>query len=129
MGALEKPEPAKSSLAIVLTVVLASAFCTELIGIHALFGAFLAGVIMPRAGGFREKLIVRVENISSVLLLPVFFVFTGLRLKSVFSYSQRLGDLQRHHCRGDRGKIGRQRDRCSHYRHGLAPAPGSWARS
>ena len=77
--ALERPEPDKSTLAIVLVVVLASAFCTELIGIHALFGAFLAGVVMPRAGGFREKLVVRVENISSVLLLPVFFVFTGLR--------------------------------------------------
>lgn len=77
--ALERPEPNKPTLAIVLVVVLASAFCTELIGIHALFGAFLAGVIMPRAGGFREKLVVRTENISSVLLLPVFFVFTGLR--------------------------------------------------
>jgi Kef-type K+ transport system membrane component KefB len=77
--ALEQPEPSKTSLAIVLTVVLASAFCTELIGIHALFGAFLAGVIMPKQGGFRHKLTVRVENISSVLLLPVFFVFTGLR--------------------------------------------------
>ncbi len=34
---------------------------------------------MPAASGFREKLVVRVENISSVLLLPVFFAFTGLR--------------------------------------------------
>ena len=76
---LDLPEPDKTTLAIVLAVVLASAFCTELIGIHALFGAFLAGIIMPRAGGFREKLAVRIENISSVLLLPVFFVFTGLR--------------------------------------------------
>jgi Kef-type K+ transport system membrane component KefB len=79
VAALERPEPSKISLAVVLTVVLAAAFCTELIGIHALFGAFLAGVIMPKTGGFREKLAVRVETISSVLLLPVFFVFTGLR--------------------------------------------------
>jgi Kef-type K+ transport system membrane component KefB len=78
-AALARPQPDKVTLAIVLAVVLASACCTELIGIHALFGAFLAGVIMPRAEGFREKLVVRVENISSVLLLPVFFVFTGLR--------------------------------------------------
>jgi Kef-type K+ transport system membrane component KefB len=48
-------------------------------GIHALFGAFLAGIVMPAAGGFRDKLVVRVENLSSVLLLPVFFAFTGLR--------------------------------------------------
>ena len=79
LGALERPEPNKPTLAIILLLVLASAFFTELIGIHALFGAFLAGIIMPRSGGFREKLTVRVENISSVLLLPVFFAFTGLR--------------------------------------------------
>lgn len=77
--ALEQPEPGKVTLAIVVGIVLASAFSTELIGIHALFGAFLAGTVMPAASGFREKLVVRVENISSVLLLPVFFAFTGLR--------------------------------------------------
>jgi Kef-type K+ transport system membrane component KefB len=77
--AMEQPDPDKKTLAIVIAVVLASAFSTETIGIHALFGAFLAGVIMPRASNFREKLAVRVENISSVLFLPVFFCFTGLR--------------------------------------------------
>lgn len=77
--AMEKAEPDKKTLAIVVGVVLASSFSTETIGIHALFGAFLAGVIMPRTNNFREKLAVRVENLSSVLFLPVFFAFTGLR--------------------------------------------------
>jgi Kef-type K+ transport system membrane component KefB len=77
--ALERPDPSKAVLAFVFGVVLASALSTQLIGIHALFGAFLAGIIMPTAGGFRDKLVVRVENLSTVLLLPVFFVFTGLR--------------------------------------------------
>jgi Kef-type K+ transport system membrane component KefB len=77
--ALERPEPDKITLAIVVGLVLSAAFSTELIGIHALFGAFLAGTIMPSVSGFRDKLVVRVENISSVLLLPVFFAFTGLR--------------------------------------------------
>jgi Kef-type K+ transport system membrane component KefB len=77
--AMAQPDPGKKSLAIVIGAVLASAFSTEVIGIHALFGAFLAGVIMPRTSDFREKLAVRVENISSVLLLPVFFAFIGLR--------------------------------------------------
>src|SRR5438876_4603483 len=76
---LERPDPSKAVLAIVLGVVLVSALSTELIGIHALFGAFLAGIVMPTAGGFRDKLVVRVENLSAVLLLPVFFAFTGLR--------------------------------------------------
>jgi Kef-type K+ transport system membrane component KefB len=60
-------------------VVLISSLATELIGIHALFGAFLAGVIMPSIGDFRHKLSLRVESFSSVLLLPLFFAFTGLR--------------------------------------------------
>ena len=77
--AMERPDPSKIVLGIVLGVVLVSALTTELIGIHALFGAFLAGIIMPTTAGFRDKLVVRVENLSSVLLLPVFFAFTGLR--------------------------------------------------
>jgi Kef-type K+ transport system membrane component KefB len=78
-SALERSDPSKGVLAFVFGVVLASALSTQLIGIHALFGAFLAGIVMPAVGGFREKLVVRVENLSSVLLLPVFFAFTGLR--------------------------------------------------
>ncbi|ATC65653.1 cation/H(+) antiporter [Nibricoccus aquaticus] len=76
---LENEAPSKGVIATVICVVVAASFCTEVIGIHALFGAFLAGAIMPEIGGFRHKLAVRVENFSSVLLLPLFFVFTGLR--------------------------------------------------
>jgi len=77
--ALERPDPGKGMLAAVIGVVLGCALSTELIGIHAIFGAFLAGVIMPDTGDFRHKLAVRVENFSSVLLLPLFFAYTGLR--------------------------------------------------
>jgi len=76
---LARDEPSKGTLAAVICVTVGAALTTEMIGIHALFGAFLAGAIMPRAGGFRHKLAVRVENFSSVLLLPLFFAFTGLR--------------------------------------------------
>jgi Kef-type K+ transport system membrane component KefB len=76
---LERPEPGKGALALVAGLVMASAMVTEAIGIHALFGAFLAGAIMPALADFRHKLAVRVENFSSVLLLPLFFAFTGLR--------------------------------------------------
>jgi len=79
--ALEREEPGPGLLTIVVSVVLISAFSTELIGIHALFGAFLAGTVMPSIGGFRDKLAIRVEHLSSVLLLPVFFAFTGLRMQ------------------------------------------------
>ena len=69
----------KQQIAIVLLVLLSAALATELIGIHALFGAFLAGVIMPAGGTFRAALRTRLESFSAVLLLPLFFVFTGLR--------------------------------------------------
>jgi Kef-type K+ transport system membrane component KefB len=78
-AALNRPDPSKTVLAIIFAMVLVSALTTELIGIHALFGAFLAGIVMPTTAGFRDKLVVRVENLSAVLLLPVFFAFTGLR--------------------------------------------------
>jgi Kef-type K+ transport system membrane component KefB len=77
--ALERPDPEKKVLAIVIAIVLLSAVCTQVIGIRALFGSFVAGLIMPTAAGFRAKLGVRVENLSSVLLLPIFFAFSGLR--------------------------------------------------
>lgn len=78
-SALESEEPSRGALATCVCVVIAAALVTETIGIHALFGAFLAGAIMPSLGGFRHKLSVRVEHFSSVLLLPLFFAYTGLR--------------------------------------------------
>jgi Kef-type K+ transport system membrane component KefB len=79
LGVVSEGEPSKGALAIVVCLVVGAALATEIAGIHAIFGAFLAGAIMPEAGGFRHKLSVRIENFSSVLLLPLFFVFTGLR--------------------------------------------------
>jgi Kef-type K+ transport system membrane component KefB len=68
-----------STMAIVFLVLLLSAYCSEIIGIHALFGAFLAGVIMPEEWNFRKVIIDKIEDVALVLLLPLFFVFTGLR--------------------------------------------------
>ena len=79
--AAEREEPGKTAVAAVLVFLLASALATELIGIHALFGAFLAGVVMPRETRFRRYLTARLEEFSSVFLLPLFFAFTGLRTK------------------------------------------------
>ena len=62
-----------------LGLVLASALITETIGIHALFGAFIAGVVMPSSIEFRGFLKEKIETFSSAALLPLFFAFTGLR--------------------------------------------------
>jgi Kef-type K+ transport system membrane component KefB len=69
----------RARTALTLVVMLASALATEAIGIHALFGAFLAGVIMPQSPELRRQLRERLEALSSVFLLPIFFAFTGLR--------------------------------------------------
>ncbi len=69
----------KGVMSAVLVLLFTSALFTELIGIHALFGSFLAGVIMPASTKFRRILADRLEDISMTFLLPLFFVFTGLR--------------------------------------------------
>ncbi len=69
----------KALVAGVLAFVFACAWFTEVIGIHALFGGFLAGVVMPSAAGFRSFLRERLETFSSAALLPLFFAFTGVR--------------------------------------------------
>lgn len=66
-------------VAIFFITLLLSACTTEMIGIHALFGAFMAGVIMPENMRFRNIFIEKIEDVALVLLLPLFFVFTGLR--------------------------------------------------
>jgi len=77
--ALDSSAPSASVTAGVLVLLFASAWVTDIIGIHALFGAFLAGVVMPPHGEFRDSLKIRLEQFSSVFLLPLFFAFTGLR--------------------------------------------------
>jgi Kef-type K+ transport system membrane component KefB len=66
-------------LAIILILMLASAMVTESIGIHALFGAFLMGAIMPKGTRFVHTLTEKLEDFTVVFLLPIFFAYTGLR--------------------------------------------------
>jgi Kef-type K+ transport system membrane component KefB len=69
----------KTVIGISFFLLLLSAYFTEIIGIHALFGAFIAGVVMPNNIRFKEILADKVEDVSTILLLPIFFAFTGLR--------------------------------------------------
>jgi Kef-type K+ transport system membrane component KefB len=73
-------------IAIILMVVLASGWITESLGVHALFGAFLAGVVMPRHDELSEELSGKFEALVVVLLLPLYFALTGLR-SSIFLIS------------------------------------------
>jgi Kef-type K+ transport system membrane component KefB len=69
----------KPVVAIFFLTLIISSYCTEIIGIHALFGAFMTGVIMPDITKFRNLFIEKVEDLSIIVLLPLFFVYTGLR--------------------------------------------------
>ena len=69
----------KTFAVLTFVVLFLSALTTEVIGIHALFGAFLAGVSMPTLEGFRKLLASRIEDVSLIILLPLFFAFTGLK--------------------------------------------------
>ena len=69
----------KTFVALILLILIISSTLTEIIGIHALFGAFMAGVVMPPSLGFRKVMMEKVEDIALVFFLPLFFAFTGLR--------------------------------------------------
>jgi len=66
-------------MAAVFVALLFSASATELIGIHAVFGAFALGAVIPHDSGMARELTDRLEDIVIVLLLPAFFAYTGLR--------------------------------------------------
>src|SRR5262249_44289265 len=66
-------------LAMMLMVPLISAVITESLGLHLLFGAFLAGVIMPKEPKFVRHVLDKLETVTVVLMLPLYFALTGLR--------------------------------------------------
>jgi Kef-type K+ transport system membrane component KefB len=65
--------------ALAFIALLTSAWITEMIGIHALFGAFLIGVAIPDHQGLKRRLIARTSHVTTQVLLPLFFAYSGLR--------------------------------------------------
>ena len=76
---LEQGHLSVDHVAIVLVGVLLSALATEKIGIHAIFGAFIFGAVMPKKSGLARELTEKIEDFTVIVLLPVFFAVTGLR--------------------------------------------------
>ena len=66
-------------LALILLTLVGSAWMTEWFGVHALFGAFLAGVALPKGSDLVSEVSAKLESVTTVILLPIFFAFTGLR--------------------------------------------------
>jgi Kef-type K+ transport system membrane component KefB len=66
-------------VAVAFGAVLLSALATELIGVHAIFGAFLLGAVISHESGLARALTAKLEDVVTVLFLPAYFAFTGLR--------------------------------------------------
>ena len=64
---------------VAMIFLLSSVSATEALGVHALFGAFLAGIVMPKGGKLEAEFRGHLESVTLVLLLPLFFAYTGLR--------------------------------------------------
>lgn len=77
----EAEELPRSAVAFVFVALLVSAFVTETIGIHAIFGAFLLGAVIPRDSAVARIFTRQLEPMVTVLLLPAFFAFTGMRTR------------------------------------------------
>ncbi|EJU06552.1 hypothetical protein DACRYDRAFT_92500 [Dacryopinax primogenitus] len=70
--------PTPFMMTLVLLLVFASAFFTDVIGVHAIFGGFLAGIAMPHEGGFRTALVEKFEDLVTLLFIPIYFALSGL---------------------------------------------------
>lgn len=77
-GSLEKG-PSQSAVTVTLLLVLASAFFTQAIGIHAIFGGFIIGLICPHERGFAIKLTEKIEDLVAAVFLPLYFALSGLQ--------------------------------------------------
>ena len=79
IGPREGSEVSVELTAAAVLLVVASAWVTEKIGVHALFGGFLVGAAMPRSGGLSNALSEKMEDFVTIVLLPLFFAYSGLR--------------------------------------------------
>ncbi|KAM0753738.1 hypothetical protein T439DRAFT_342036 [Meredithblackwellia eburnea MCA 4105] len=78
-GSFDGRGPTQTIICAALMIMLASAWVTDQIGVNAIFGGFLAGLIMPRSHGFGSHLTEKVEDLVTVLFIPIFFAESGLK--------------------------------------------------
>ncbi|KAK7054009.1 K(+)/H(+) antiporter 1 [Favolaschia claudopus] len=78
-GSLEQGSPTTMMMTLTLVMILGSAFFTDIIGVHAIFGGFLAGLVIPHENGYAIALVEKLEDLVSLLLIPIYFALSGLR--------------------------------------------------
>lgn len=77
---LERSQPSPLATMCVLFIMFISAYFTDIIGVHPIFGAFMAGLIVPRENNYVVKLAERMEDIPNIVLIPIYFAVAGLNV-------------------------------------------------
>lgn len=70
--------PSRSAMLILLLMMFASSFFTDIIGVHPIFGAFIVGTIVPRENNYMISLTSRIEDLVNIIFIPVYFAVAGL---------------------------------------------------
>ncbi|KAJ6610393.1 Sodium/hydrogen exchanger family-domain-containing protein, partial [Mycena sp. CBHHK59/15] len=78
-GSLEQGSPTTLMMTITIIMIFGSAFFTDIIGVHPIFGGFLAGFVIPHENGFAISIVEKLEDLVSILFLPIYFTLSGLR--------------------------------------------------
>ena len=71
-------DPSQSAISLILLIALASAFFTGIIGVHPIFGGFMAGLIIPRENRLNIRVTEKLEDLIGAILLPLYFTLSGL---------------------------------------------------
>ncbi|KAG0668028.1 K(+)/H(+) antiporter [Maudiozyma exigua] len=77
---LDRNKPSTFATMSVLFIMFISAYFTDIIGVHAIFGAFIAGLVVPRENHYVVKLTERMEDIPNIVLIPIYFAVAGLNV-------------------------------------------------
>ncbi|KAG7095771.1 hypothetical protein E1B28_006476 [Marasmius oreades] len=77
-GSIESGQPTMFYMTVIVMCLFGSAFFTDIIGVHAIFGAFLVGIIVPRNNGLAMVLVEKLEDFVGIIFLPLYFTLSGL---------------------------------------------------
>lgn len=77
---LDRNKPSPLATMCVLFIMFISAYFTDIIGVHSIFGAFIAGLVVPRENHYVVKLTERMEDIPNIVLIPIYFAVAGLNV-------------------------------------------------
>lgn len=80
-------DPSQLLMVIIIAMVFTSAFYTDIIGVHPIFGAFMVGILVPRDNGYVIRITEKLEDTVHIVMIPIYFALAGLNVN--------LGDLNR----------------------------------